>query len=100
MRRPTSAWTNATAAAPLRRSSSPRTWTALCRLWASAATGPGNSTLAFGPAAPRSAPMRALGATGLTFYDDEVRAFLGTDEEPMLCVAVGVEARRARRRRR
>jgi hypothetical protein len=37
---------------------------------------------------------RGLGATGLTFYDDEVRRFLATDEEPMLCVAVGVDARR------
>ena len=25
-----------------------------------------------------------LGATGLTFYGDEVRRFLGTDEEPMM----------------
>ena len=39
---------------------------------------------------------RGLGATGLTFYDDEVRAFLATEEEPMMCVAVGVDARRPR----
>jgi SagB-type dehydrogenase family enzyme len=37
---------------------------------------------------------RGLGATGLTFYDDEVRRFLATDEEPMMCLAVGVDARR------
>jgi len=32
-----------------------------------------------------------LGATGLTFYDDDVSAFLGLDAttQPMLCVAVG-----------
>jgi len=37
---------------------------------------------------------RRLGATGLTFYDDEVRGAVGTDEEPMMCVAVGVDALR------
>jgi SagB-type dehydrogenase family enzyme len=37
---------------------------------------------------------RGLGATGLTFYDDEVRRFLATDEEPMMCLAVGIDARR------
>jgi SagB-type dehydrogenase family enzyme len=37
---------------------------------------------------------RGLGATGLTFYDDEVRRYLGTKEEPMMCVAVGVDAAR------
>lgn len=42
---------------------------------------------------------RGLGATGLTFYDDEVRRFLGTPEEPMMCLAVGVDARRPRLRR-
>jgi SagB-type dehydrogenase family enzyme len=42
---------------------------------------------------------QGLGATGLTFYDDEVRAFLETEEEPMLCVAVGVDARRPALRR-
>ncbi|MDP8929156.1 MAG: SagB family peptide dehydrogenase, partial [Actinomycetota bacterium] len=31
-----------------------------------------------------------VGGTGLTFYDDEVRAFLDTSAEPMLTVAVGV----------
>lgn len=30
-----------------------------------------------------------LGATGLTFYDDEVRKFFQTSAEPMLAVAVG-----------
>jgi hypothetical protein len=43
---------------------------------------------------------RGLGATGLTFYDDEVRRFLGTEEEPMMCLALGVDARRPRLRRR
>jgi hypothetical protein len=42
---------------------------------------------------------RGLGATGLTFYDDEVRRFLHTKEEPMMCVAVGVDARRPAARR-
>lgn len=39
-----------------------------------------------------------LGATGLTFYDDDVTEFLapGTGLSPMLCVAVGVDARRRR----
>jgi SagB-type dehydrogenase family enzyme len=41
---------------------------------------------------------RGLGATGLTFYDDEVRDFLRTSDEPMMCVAIGVDARRALRR--
>jgi nitroreductase len=40
---------------------------------------------------------RGLGATGLTFYDDEVRDFLRTGHEPMMCVAMGVDARRALR---
>jgi SagB-type dehydrogenase family enzyme len=45
---------------------------------------------------------QGLGATGLTFYDDEVTEFLapGTDESPMLCVAVGIDARRPKLRRR
>jgi SagB-type dehydrogenase family enzyme len=30
-----------------------------------------------------------LGATGLTFFDDEVRAFFETEAEPMLVVAIG-----------
>jgi len=30
-----------------------------------------------------------FGATGLTFYDDEVRSFFETDAEPMLAVALG-----------
>jgi nitroreductase len=42
---------------------------------------------------------RGLGATGLTFYDDEVRRYLGTEEEPMMCVAVGVDAFRPSLRR-
>lgn len=37
---------------------------------------------------------QGLGATGLTFYDDEVRQFLETHLEPMLAVAIGVDARR------
>ena len=37
-----------------------------------------------------------LGATGLTFYDDEVRKFFNTKMEPMLVVAVGRPARRRR----
>jgi SagB-type dehydrogenase family enzyme len=40
---------------------------------------------------------RGLGATGLTFYDDEVRDFLRTGDEPMMCVAIGVDARRSLR---
>ena len=43
---------------------------------------------------------RGLGATGLTFYDDEVRAFLSTRQEPMMCVALGVDARRPQLRHR
>ncbi len=31
-----------------------------------------------------------LGGSGLTFYDDEVRQFFGTQAEPMLAVAIGV----------
>ena len=46
-----------------------------------------------------SAYARGLGATGLTFYDDEVRRFLGTDEEPMMCLALGVDAGRPGLRR-
>jgi SagB-type dehydrogenase family enzyme len=34
-----------------------------------------------------------FGATGLTFYDDEVRKFFETDLEPMLVVALGRPAR-------
>jgi SagB-type dehydrogenase family enzyme len=34
-----------------------------------------------------------FGATGLTFYDDEVRKFFDTDLEPMLAVALGRPAR-------
>jgi SagB-type dehydrogenase family enzyme len=43
---------------------------------------------------------QGLGATGLTFYDDEVTEFLapGTTKSPMLCVALGVDARRRRLR--
>jgi SagB-type dehydrogenase family enzyme len=37
---------------------------------------------------------RGLGATGLTFFDDEVRGAFGTNEEPMMCVAIGVDALR------
>ena len=46
-----------------------------------------------------AAYARGLGATGLTFYDDEVRRFLGTQEEPMMCLAVGIDARRPQLRR-
>jgi nitroreductase len=37
-----------------------------------------------------------LGATGLTFYDDEVAEFLTgeTRMQPMMCVSLGVDARR------
>ena len=37
-----------------------------------------------------------LGATGLTFYDDEVAEFLTAETrmQPMMCVALGVDARR------
>jgi hypothetical protein len=41
-----------------------------------------------------------LGATGLTFLDDEVSAFFATRAAPMLTVAVGVPAYRARPGRR
>lgn len=41
-----------------------------------------------------AAYARGLGATGLTFYDDEARRYAGTAEEPMMCVAVGVDAHR------
>jgi SagB-type dehydrogenase family enzyme len=41
-----------------------------------------------------------LGATGLTFLDDDVSAFFGTGAAPMLTVAVGVPAYRARPGRR
>jgi hypothetical protein len=43
---------------------------------------------------------RGLGATGLTFYDDEVTELLapGTAKTPMMCVAVGVDARRPKLR--
>jgi hypothetical protein len=30
-----------------------------------------------------------LGASGLTFYDDEVRRFFGTRGEPMLAITIG-----------
>jgi hypothetical protein len=41
-----------------------------------------------------------LGATGLTFLDDDVLAFFDTRAAPMLTVAVGVPAYRARPGRR
>jgi SagB-type dehydrogenase family enzyme len=45
---------------------------------------------------------QGLGATGLTFYDDEVTEFLapGTAKGPMLCVAIGIDARRPKLRRK
>jgi SagB-type dehydrogenase family enzyme len=52
-----------------------------------------------GGRASLGAYARGLGATGLTFYDDEVRRYLGTGEEPMMCVAMGVDARRPGLRR-
>jgi hypothetical protein len=43
---------------------------------------------------------RRLGATGLTFYDDDVARFLTGEaaEQPMLCVALGPDARASRTR--
>jgi nitroreductase len=42
-----------------------------------------------------------LGATGLTFYDDEVAEFLTAETrmQPMMCVSLGVDARRRDLRR-
>ena len=42
-----------------------------------------------------------FGATGLTFYDDEVAKFLTgeTRMQPMMCVSLGVDARRRDLRR-
>jgi SagB-type dehydrogenase family enzyme len=37
---------------------------------------------------------QCLGASGITFYDDEVRAFLETDLEPMMAVVMGPEGHR------
>jgi SagB-type dehydrogenase family enzyme len=37
-----------------------------------------------------------FGATGITFYDDEVRRFFGTDASPMLVTCVGAPAYRSR----
>lgn len=37
---------------------------------------------------------QCLGASGITFYDDEVREFFQTEEEPMLAVVMGPEGRR------
>jgi hypothetical protein len=42
---------------------------------------------------------QCLGASGITFYDDEVRRFLETESEPMLAVVMGPEARRRTIRR-
>jgi SagB-type dehydrogenase family enzyme len=41
-----------------------------------------------------------VGASGLTFLDDDVSAFFGTPAAPMLTVAVGIPAHRARPGRR
>jgi SagB-type dehydrogenase family enzyme len=38
---------------------------------------------------------QCLGTSGITFYDDDVRRFLGTELEPMLVVVSGTEGRRA-----
>jgi nitroreductase len=45
---------------------------------------------------------QGLGATGLTFYDGEVTGFFapGTAKGPMLCVAIGIDARRPKLRRK
>jgi SagB-type dehydrogenase family enzyme len=43
-----------------------------------------------------AAAARGLGATGLTFYDDEVGRFFATGLAPLLVTAVGVPAYRAR----
>jgi SagB-type dehydrogenase family enzyme len=43
-----------------------------------------------------AASALGFGATGLTFLDDDVSAFFGTRAAPMLTVAVGVPAYRAR----
>ena len=37
-----------------------------------------------------------FGATGITFYDDEVKRFFGTTATPMLVTCVGAPAYRAR----
>lgn len=42
---------------------------------------------------------QCLGASGITFYDDEVRRAFGTEDEPMLAVVVGPEGHRASIRR-
>jgi SagB-type dehydrogenase family enzyme len=42
---------------------------------------------------------QCLGASGITFYDDEVSDFLETDAEPMLAVVMGPEGRRRSIRR-
>lgn len=44
---------------------------------------------------------RGLGATGLTFYDDEVAKLVapGTRLEPMMSIAIGIDARRPGLRR-
>jgi SagB-type dehydrogenase family enzyme len=42
---------------------------------------------------------QCLGASGITFYDDEIRSFFGTRDEPMMTVVVGPEGRRASIRR-
>lgn len=41
-----------------------------------------------------------VGGTGLTFYDDDVSAFFGTDREPVTVTALGMPAYRPRRGRR
>jgi hypothetical protein len=45
---------------------------------------------------------QCLGASGITFYDDDIRRFVETDLEPMLVAVTGPEGRRTsiRRRRR
>lgn len=47
-----------------------------------------------------AAYAQGLGATGLTFYDDEVSSFIERPEaSPMMCVTVGVDPRRPSLRR-
>lgn len=46
-----------------------------------------------------AAYAQCLGTSGITFYDDDIRRFLGTELEPMLVVVTGPEGRRTSIRR-
>jgi hypothetical protein len=46
-----------------------------------------------------AAYAQCLGASGITFYDDDIRRFLETELEPMLVMVVGQEGRRSSIRR-